>query len=30
MKLSNLQLKIPEYGTIQGINASHSGYYNPK
>jgi hypothetical protein len=30
MKLSDLQSKIPTYGTIQGINSSNSGYYNPK
>ena len=30
MKLSDLQTKIPSYGTVQGINPSNSGYYQPK
>jgi hypothetical protein len=30
MKLSDLQSKIPSYGTIQGINPANSGYYNSK
>jgi RHS repeat-associated protein len=30
MKLSDLQIKISSYGTVQGINPSHSGYYQPK
>ncbi len=30
MKLSNLMLKIPSYGTVQGINTSESGYYDYK
>ena len=30
MKLSDLQLKIPSYGTIQGINKGNSGFYNHK
>ena len=30
MKLSNLQSKIPSYGSVQGIKPNDSGYYNPK
>ncbi|HNF48412.1 MAG TPA: hypothetical protein PLF48_03450 [Chitinophagales bacterium] len=30
MKLSDLMLKIPDYGTVQGINTGESGYYQPK
>jgi len=30
MKLSNLQIKIPSYGKVQGIEKNESGYYNPK
>ncbi len=30
MKLSDLQKKIPSYGTVQGINPGNSGYYKPK
>jgi hypothetical protein len=30
MKLSDLQSKIPSYGTVQGINTGQSGYYDPK
>jgi hypothetical protein len=30
MKLSELQSKIPSYGTVQGINTGESGYYEPK
>lgn len=30
MKLSDLQTKIPDYGTVQGISPSNSGYYQPK
>jgi len=30
MKLSDLMLKIPDYGTVQDINPSESGYYEPK
>lgn len=30
MKLSDLQTKIPSYGTVQGINPANSGYYQPK
>jgi len=30
MKLSDLQSKIPSYGTVQGIKSSDSGYYNHK
>ena len=30
MKLSDLQIKIQNYGTVQGINPSNSGYYQPK
>ncbi len=30
MKLSDLQIKIPSYGKVQGINIGESGYYNPK
>jgi len=30
MKLSNLQAKIPDYGTVQGINPANSGYYKPQ
>ena len=29
MKLSNLQSKLPSYGSVQGINSGGSGYYNP-
>ena len=29
MKLSDLQTKIPSYGTVKGVNSSDSGYYNP-
>lgn len=29
-KLSELQSKIPSYGTVQGINIGESGYYEPK
>ena len=30
MKLSDLMLKIPSYGTVQGINTGESGYYDYK
>ena len=30
MKLSDLILKIPDYGKVQGINTNESGYYQPK
>ncbi|ELR68626.1 hypothetical protein C900_00204 [Fulvivirga imtechensis AK7] len=30
MKLSDLQNKIPSYGTVKGISPDQSGYYNPK
>ncbi|WP_461788833.1 hypothetical protein [Pedobacter sp.] len=30
MKLSDLQNKIPSYGTVKGINPANSGYYKPK
>ena len=30
MKLSDLQIKIPSYGTVQGTNPVNSGYYQPK
>ncbi|MEL6697490.1 MAG: RHS repeat-associated core domain-containing protein [Bacteroidota bacterium] len=30
MKLSDLQLKLPSYGTVKGINTGESGYYDPK
>jgi len=30
MKLSDLQLKIPSNGNVQGIKLTHSGYYSPK
>ena len=30
MKLSDLQSKLPSYGTVQGINTGESGYYDPK
>jgi len=30
MKLSDLQIKIPSYGTVQGTNPANSGYYQPK
>lgn len=28
MKLNNLLHKIPSYGTVQGINPGHTGFYN--
>ena len=30
MKLSNINSKIPSYGTIKGIKPTDSGYYNHK
>lgn len=30
MKLYDLQLKIPSYGNVKGINPTNSGYYDPK
>jgi len=30
MKLSDLKIKIPSYGTVQGHNSGQSGYYDPK
>jgi hypothetical protein len=29
MRLLDLQSKIPQYGTIQGVNSGNSGYYSP-